>query len=212
MAGKKTVKLSLFDAGLDGGPPQDRNRRQPVRRGRLPARRGSRSSPTRRSDRHARRGDTPTSSAPAARAGRRPSRTALRVSRRRATSCAIDALDDPARRDACSCTARAAAARPRCSGCSPACCGPRGAACACSAPTSRRWAAARATRSARRHLGYVFQMFNLIPYLSVRENIVLPLPARRAQRRRASAATSPRRGRRATGRAARHRASCSTSP
>ena len=26
-----------------------------------------------------------------------------------------------------------------------------------------------------RHLGYVFQMFNLIPYLSVRENIVLPL-------------------------------------
>ena len=26
-----------------------------------------------------------------------------------------------------------------------------------------------------RHLGYVFQMFNLIPYLSVRENIVLPI-------------------------------------
>jgi putative ABC transport system ATP-binding protein len=26
-----------------------------------------------------------------------------------------------------------------------------------------------------RHLGYVFQMFNLIPYLSVRENILLPL-------------------------------------
>lgn len=26
-----------------------------------------------------------------------------------------------------------------------------------------------------RHLGYVFQMFNLIPYLSVRDNIVLPL-------------------------------------
>jgi putative ABC transport system ATP-binding protein len=35
-----------------------------------------------------------------------------------------------------------------------------------------------------RHLGYVFQMFNLIPYLSVRENILLPLrlePARRAR-------------------------------
>jgi putative ABC transport system ATP-binding protein len=35
-----------------------------------------------------------------------------------------------------------------------------------------------------RHLGYVFQMFNLIPYLSVRENIVLPLrlePARQAR-------------------------------
>ena len=35
-----------------------------------------------------------------------------------------------------------------------------------------------------RHLGYVFQMFNLIPYLSVRENIVLPLrlePRRQAR-------------------------------
>lgn len=26
-----------------------------------------------------------------------------------------------------------------------------------------------------RHLGYVFQMFNLIPYLSVRENVLLPI-------------------------------------
>jgi putative ABC transport system ATP-binding protein len=33
------------------------------------------------------------------------------------------------------------------------------------------------------HLGYVFQMFNLIPYLSVRENIVLP--CRLSSRRRA---------------------------
>ncbi|HEY0931568.1 MAG TPA: ABC transporter ATP-binding protein [Gemmatimonas sp.] len=35
-----------------------------------------------------------------------------------------------------------------------------------------------------RHLGYVFQMFNLIPYLSVRENILLPirLEAQRRQR------------------------------
>lgn len=35
-----------------------------------------------------------------------------------------------------------------------------------------------------RHLGYVFQMFNLIPYLSVRDNILLPIhlePARRAR-------------------------------
>lgn len=35
-----------------------------------------------------------------------------------------------------------------------------------------------------RHLGYVFQMFNLIPYLNVRENILLPVrlePARRAR-------------------------------
>jgi putative ABC transport system ATP-binding protein len=34
------------------------------------------------------------------------------------------------------------------------------------------------------HVGYVFQMFNLIPYLSVRENITLPCqlsPARRAR-------------------------------
>ena len=34
------------------------------------------------------------------------------------------------------------------------------------------------------HLGYVFQMFNLIPYLSVRDNITLPCrisPARRAR-------------------------------
>lgn len=34
------------------------------------------------------------------------------------------------------------------------------------------------------HVGYVFQMFNLIPYLPVRENILLPLrvsPARRAR-------------------------------
>lgn len=36
-----------------------------------------------------------------------------------------------------------------------------------------------------RHLGYVFQMFNLIPYLSVRENIVLPL---RLEPRRGEAA------------------------
>lgn len=35
-----------------------------------------------------------------------------------------------------------------------------------------------------RHLGYVFQMFNLIPYLPVRENILLPVrlePVRRAR-------------------------------
>lgn len=34
------------------------------------------------------------------------------------------------------------------------------------------------------HIGYIFQMFNLIPYLDVRENILLPLhisPARRAR-------------------------------
>ena len=42
------------------------------------------------------------------------------------------------------------------------------------------------------HLGYVFQMFNLIPYLSVRENITLPCrlsPARRARLKGANANT-----------------------
>ena len=34
------------------------------------------------------------------------------------------------------------------------------------------------------HLGYVFQMFNLIPYLSVRENITLPCKLSRARRAR----------------------------
>ena len=35
------------------------------------------------------------------------------------------------------------------------------------------------------HLGYVFQMFNLIPYLSVRENITLPCRLSTARRARA---------------------------
>jgi len=34
------------------------------------------------------------------------------------------------------------------------------------------------------HLGYVFQMFNLIPYLSVRDNITLPCKLSRARRAR----------------------------
>lgn len=34
------------------------------------------------------------------------------------------------------------------------------------------------------HIGYVFQMFNLIPYLSVRENITLPLRLSAARRAR----------------------------
>ena len=34
------------------------------------------------------------------------------------------------------------------------------------------------------HIGYIFQMFNLIPYLSVRENIVLPCRLSRARRDR----------------------------
>ncbi len=38
-----------------------------------------------------------------------------------------------------------------------------------------------------RHLGYVFQMFNLIPYLSVRENILLPIRLEAARRARLGA-------------------------
>jgi putative ABC transport system ATP-binding protein len=34
------------------------------------------------------------------------------------------------------------------------------------------------------HLGYVFQMFNLIPYLSVRDNITLPCKLSAARRAR----------------------------
>lgn len=34
------------------------------------------------------------------------------------------------------------------------------------------------------HIGYVFQMFNLIPYLSVRENITLPMRLSRPRRER----------------------------
>ena len=37
------------------------------------------------------------------------------------------------------------------------------------------------------HVGYIFQMFNLIPYLSVLENVLLPCRFSRARRERASA-------------------------
>lgn len=40
-----------------------------------------------------------------------------------------------------------------------------------------------------RHLGYVFQMFNLIPYLSVRENILLPIRLEAARRARLGSAS-----------------------
>jgi len=40
------------------------------------------------------------------------------------------------------------------------------------------------------HIGYIFQMFNLIPYLSVRENITLPCRLSRARRARLGG-TSP---------------------
>lgn len=37
------------------------------------------------------------------------------------------------------------------------------------------------------HLGYIFQLFNLIPYLTVQENILLPLGLSRARRARVGA-------------------------
>lgn len=42
-----------------------------------------------------------------------------------------------------------------------------------------------------RHLGYVFQMFNLIPYLSVRENILLPIRLDAHRRARLGARSLP---------------------
>jgi len=41
------------------------------------------------------------------------------------------------------------------------------------------------------HLGYVFQMFNLIPYLSVRENILLPVRLETVRRERLTGQTFP---------------------
>lgn len=42
-----------------------------------------------------------------------------------------------------------------------------------------------------KHLGYVFQMFNLIPYLSVQENILLPCRLDATRRERVGAASLP---------------------
>jgi putative ABC transport system ATP-binding protein len=39
------------------------------------------------------------------------------------------------------------------------------------------------------HIGFIFQMFNLIPYLSVRENVLLPLAFSPARRERITAPT-----------------------
>ena len=42
-----------------------------------------------------------------------------------------------------------------------------------------------------KHLGYVFQMFNLIPYLSVQENILLPCRLDASRRQRVGAVSLP---------------------
>ena len=96
---------------------------------------------------------------------------------------------------ACSCADRAAAASPRCSTSWPACCAHRTARCACSARIWRGCRGAARDRFRADHVGVIFQMFNLIPYLSVVENVCLPCRfslKRRAQR----AAREPRRRRR----------------
>ena len=103
-----------------------------------------------------------------------------------------DCLDIDALRVAagarCSCTAPAAAARARCSGCWPACCCRAPARSACSA---RNWATlSGARRDAFRadHVGYIFQQFNLLPYLSVLDNVLLPCRFSGLRRQRAAAA------------------------
>jgi putative ABC transport system ATP-binding protein len=45
-----------------------------------------------------------------------------------------------------------------------------------------RLSASKRDRFRARHLGFIFQMFNLIPYLSVLENVVLPAQFSRARR------------------------------
>ena len=53
--------------------------------------------------------------------------------------------------------------------------GRRPAACSSTAPTSPRSTRTRRTRFRRRRIGFVFQFFNLIPVLTVEENLLLPL-------------------------------------
>ncbi len=53
-----------------------------------------------------------------------------------------------------------------------------------------RMSGARRDAFRARHVGYVFQMFNLIPYLSVLENIILPVRMH-AERRRRMKESSP---------------------
>ena len=73
------------------------------------------------------------------------------------------------------------------------------------------------TRLRRKHIGFVFQSFNLLPTLSAEENILLPLahrrpPAGAARRRRAARAHGPRRAPRPQARRSSRAASSSASP
>ncbi len=96
------------------------------------------------------------------------------------------ALHPRRRRAPCSCAAPAAAARPPCSACSAACRRPTAARCACSARTSAGLAPRARDRYRVDHSGYIFQQFNLLPFLIVRDNVACPAASRnlRAQRAR----------------------------
>ncbi len=107
---------------------------------------------------------------------------------------AIDALAGRGRRARSSCTARAAAARARCSALLAGVLVPRsGQRRGCSARTGQRCRRAARDRCRADHVGYIFQQFNLLPYLSVIDNVLLPcrFSARRARARR-RAGGSPR--------------------
>ena len=64
---------------------------------------------------------------------------------------------------------------------------PQAGASRCSGRTSPGWARRRAMRFRAEHFGIVFQMFNLLPYASVIDNVLLPLSFAPGRRRRATA-------------------------
>ena len=69
----------------------------------------------------------------------------------------------------------------------------------CSAPISTQLSNAARDRFRAEHFGIIFQMFNLLPYGSILDNVLLPLELR---------AGSPRARRRATARPRTRRAGC----
>ena len=78
-----------------------------------------------------------------------------------------------------------AAARPRCSVCSPGSTAPPPAPSTSTARTSARSTKTGGRGSARDKVGFVFQSFQLIPTLTARENVQVPLELRGERVRRA---------------------------
>ncbi len=78
-----------------------------------------------------------------------------------------------------------AAARPPCSASSAACRSPAAAASACSARTWKAVRRAPRPFPRRPHRLHIFQQFNLLPFLSVRENVELPCHFSALRRQRA---------------------------